>query len=115
MDPVCYSVLLVDDSEEIRRLLVTVFSRHGHHCETAKDGLEALDKVKEKSFDAVITDVEMPRMNGILLTKALLREHPDLPIMVMTGYIRNHKIGTAMSIGARDFIKKPFESLSDLM
>ena len=110
MDSISYHVLIVDDSEVIRKILVALFSKHGHLCETAKDGLEALDKIEKNRYDAVITDFEMPRMNGILLTKALLRKNPHLPILVMTGFTRDYKIGTAMGIGARDFIKKPFSS-----
>ena len=105
----------MDDSEQIRKLLVALFSKHGHHCETAQDGLEALDKIEQNNYDAVITDVELPKMDGILLTKAALKRNPCLPIMVMTGFTREHKIGTAMAIGARDFIKKPFSSLEEVI
>ena len=61
-------------------------------------------------MDAVFTDIEMPKMDGFILTKALLSEYPDLPIMIMTGFTRNYKIGNAMATGVRDFIKKPFPS-----
>jgi len=110
-----YKVLVVDDEEMIRRLLVTILSKHGQDCEEAKDGFEALDKMKKSHFDAVITDIEMPKMNGVALTKTLLDEYPDLPIMIMTGFTRNHKIGTAIAAGARDFIKKPFSPAELIM
>jgi CheY-like chemotaxis protein len=105
-----YRVLVVDDEEMIRRLIVRILSKQGQHCETASHGFEALDKIKRDHFDAVITDIEMPKMDGLILTKALLNEYPDLPIMIMTGFTRNYKIGNAMAVGARDFIKKPFPS-----
>jgi len=110
-----YKVLVVDDDEMIRRLLMTILSKHGQHCEEAKDGFEASDKMKKSHFDAVITDIEMPKMNGVVLTKMLLDEYPDLPIMVMTGFTRNHKIGTVIAAGARDFIKKPFSPAELIM
>jgi len=105
---VSYKVLIVDDEEIIKKLLVSLLSKHGHHCETAKNGLESLVKMKDHSFDAVITDIVMPQMDGITLTKKLANSHPDLPIMIMTGHAQEHSAGQAIAAGAREFIKKPF-------
>jgi DNA-binding response OmpR family regulator len=58
--------------------------------------------------DAVITDIVMPEKDGITLTKELLSMYPKLPIMVMTGFSQEHPTESALSAGARDFIKKPF-------
>ena len=109
-----YRVLIVDDEEMVRNLVVSVLSKRGHICETASNGLEGLDKMEKNNFDAVITDMEMPKIDGIGLTTALLREYPDLPIMVMTGFTKEYCIGSAIAVGARDFIKKPF-SIANLM
>ncbi len=64
--------------------------------------------MKKSHFDAVITDIEMPKMNGVALTKTLLDEYPNLLIMIMTGFTRNHKIGTAIAAGARVRAYKDF-------
>ena len=64
-----YKILIVDDEEMVRNFLVSLFSKHGHNCETAKDGMEALEKIRKNSFNAVVIDIVMPHMDGITLTK----------------------------------------------
>ena len=103
-----YRILIVDDEEIVRNFLVSVFSKHGHNCDMAKDVLEALEKIKKNSFDAVVADIVMPQMDGIALTKELVKLYPDLPIMIMTGHADEHSSESAIAAGAREFIKKPF-------
>ena len=103
-----YTILVVDDEELIRNLVVTVLSKLGHSCVTAIDGVDALDKMKGNKIDAVITDIKMPNMGGIILTKEISRQYPSIPVMVMTGFNEEYSAGTAISVGAREFIKKPF-------
>ncbi len=105
-----YAILVVDDEELVRNLVVTVLSKLGHSCVTASDGVEALNKLRENNFDAVITDIEMPNMDGIILTREISKHHPSIPVMVMTTYDEEEAIGNAISVGAREFIKKPFSS-----
>jgi len=103
-----YKVLVVDDEEDVRGLLVKLLSQQGHQCLLATDGADALDKVIRNRFDAIITDVIMPNMDGIALTKELLKRSPKLPIMAMTGHDNEFSSVAAMAAGAREFIKKPF-------
>jgi two-component system response regulator YesN len=103
-----YKIFIVDDEERVRNFLVSLFSKHGHNCETAKDGIEALEKIKKNPFDAVVIDIVMPYMDGITLTKELVKLYPDLPIMIMTGHVHEHSAKSAIAIGAREFIRKPF-------
>ncbi len=103
-----YIILVVDDEELVRNLIVTFLSKMGHSCLTATDGVDALDKIKGNKIDAVITDIKMPKMDGITLTSELLTQYPDLPILVMTAFDEEYSAGIAISAGARDFIKKPF-------
>jgi two-component system response regulator ResD len=103
-----YKVLIVDDEESIKKLIVTLLSRKGHQCVTASNGLEALDRIKENSFDAVVTDIIMPEMDGIALTKALLKHNQNLPIMIMTGHTDQYSAEIAIGLGAREFVSKPF-------
>jgi diguanylate cyclase (GGDEF)-like protein len=104
----------VDDKEQVRNFIVSLFSNYGHSCETAKDGIEALEKIKKNSFDSAVTDIVMPLMDGITLTKELLRLYPSLPIMIMTGHADEHSAGSAIAAGAREFINKPF-SINEFM
>jgi len=109
-----FNILVVDDEELLRNLIVTCLLKLGHSCETAIDGLDALGKMKQDKFDAVITDVRMPRMDGINLTREILIRCPGPPVMVMTAYDEEYTAGTALSAGAREFIKKPF-SISEFV
>lgn len=108
MEPSRYTILVVDDEELIRSLIVTFLAKVGHSCLTAVDGSDALGKVKENKVDAVVTDIKMPNMDGIILTGEISRHYPELPVMVMTAFDEEYSAGTAISAGAREFIKKPF-------
>ncbi len=106
--PFQYKILVVDDEEEMRKLIATLLSRQGHQCITAGDGAEALDKLCQTRFDAVITDIVMPKKDGIALTKEALSLYPKLPIMVMTAFAKAYSPESVIEAGARDFIEKPF-------
>jgi CheY-like chemotaxis protein len=107
-DPSKYKILVVDDEELMRKMVVTVLSKLGHSCLTAVDGVDALEKMKENKIDAVITDIKMPNMDGITLIGKVSTEYPGVPIMVMTAFEEEYSAGIAISVGAREFIKKPF-------
>jgi CheY-like chemotaxis protein len=103
-----YKVLVVDDEELMRKMIVDFLSSLGHSCLTAVDGVDALEKMKGNKIDAVITDIKMPNMDGITLVGELLTAYPGVPIMVMTAFEEEYSAGIAISVGAREFIKKPF-------
>ncbi|NWG04596.1 MAG: response regulator [Syntrophaceae bacterium] len=103
-----YTILVVDDEQLIRDLIASFLAKLGHTCITATDGVDALNQLKEKKVDAVITDIKMPNMDGIMLTGELSSQYSDLPVMVMTAFDEEYSAGIAISIGAREFIKKPF-------
>jgi DNA-binding response OmpR family regulator len=103
-----YTILVVDDEELVRRLIVTFLSQLGHSCVTAMDGVDALEKMVGNKMDAVIADIKMPRMDGIILTKEISTKYPGLPVMVMTAFDEEYSAGVAISFGAQEFIKKPF-------
>jgi DNA-binding response OmpR family regulator len=103
-----FTILVVDDEELMRRYLVVFLSKLGYSSVTAIDGIDALDKMKGNKIDAVITDIKMPKMDGIILTREISRQYPGVPVMVMTAFDEEYSAGTAISLGAREFIKKPF-------
>jgi len=107
-DPSKYKVLVVDDEEPLRKLIVAFLSGQGHQCLMAGNGVDGLNKARQIKFDAVITDIVMPEMNGIALTRELHGLYPKLPVMIMTGYSNEYPTGSAIEAGARDFIGKPF-------
>lgn len=100
-----YNVLVVDDEEGVRKLIVTLLSQRGHLCLQAVDGADALNKAVTMKFEAVITDIVMPKMDGIALTKELLKRIPKLPIMVITSHDNELSSVTAVTAGAKEFIK----------
>jgi len=103
-----YRVLVVDDEEPMRKLIVTLLSQQGHQCTTASNGIEALDRIRKEKFNAVIADIVMPEMDGIALTKEISKHYPGLPVMMMTGYTDEYSAETAIASGAQEFINKPF-------
>ncbi len=108
MESLKYTILVVDDEELLRKFMVTFLSQLGYSSVTATDGVDALDKMKGNKIDAVITDIKMPKMDGIILTKEISAQYPGVPVMVMTAFDEEYSAGTAISLGAREFIKKPF-------
>lgn len=103
-----YKILIADDEAMTRDLISSVLSSKGHRCETAIDGAQALDMALAGTFDAVITDIVMPEMDGIALTRELLKINPSLPVMVITGFNDEHYYEDSVNAGASDFINKPF-------
>ena len=108
------NVLVVDDNNCIREILTALLSQRGYRCESAANGIEAMQKVRQSNFDAVITDLQMPEMDGIVLTRELRQHFSDLPVMIMTGQPDDSVVESAMSAGAKEFVSKPFE-ISELM
>jgi DNA-binding response OmpR family regulator len=109
-----YKILIVDDEVEIRHLIATFLLQKGHICEHASDGMEALKKAAQESYDAVISDVVMPKMDGIMFLRELRKRDLYLPVMVMTGFCNRNYKGhpideEAIYAGATDFISKPFD------
>jgi two-component system, cell cycle sensor histidine kinase and response regulator CckA len=83
-----YSILLVDDEGAVRRFAVRVLEREGYSVFEARDGAEALELIQQGhvSFDVVVSDIVMPRLNGVELMQALSASKPDLPVILMSGY-----------------------------
>ena len=105
------NVLVVDDNNCIREVLTALLSQRGYRCESAANGIEAMQKVRQSNFDAVITDLHMPEMDGITLTRELTLRFPDVPVMIVTGQLDEHFRESALSAGAREVLGKPFEIL----
>lgn len=103
-----YNVLVVDDEEQVRNLVVFLLSKRGHQCLGAIDGVDAMNKIMAYKIDAMVTDIVMPNMDGITLTKEVVKKGRNIPIMVMTAHDNEFSSVTAITAGAREFIQKPF-------
>jgi CheY-like chemotaxis protein len=108
MESAKYTILVVDDEELMRYLVASYLSKLGHSCLTAVDGVDALDKIKRNKIDAVITDIKLPNMDGMTLIGEISKQYPGLPIMVMTAFDGEYSEREVISVGAQEFLKKPF-------
>lgn len=113
------NVLVVDDSQSMRFAVTTTLSSVGYSTDEASDGLEAINLAKEKAYDLVLTDINMPNMNGFQLIEALrdLQGYKFVPIVTLTTQTDKESRQKAKQAGATGWIVKPFapEQLIEVM
>lgn len=102
------SILVVDDEPQVCEVLADSLASHSHQVRTATDGLDAVEKMKRETFNIVITDMDMPKMDGMQLIEYIVNNRPDTDIIAITGHIMKYKYTDVVSAGAADFITKPF-------
>lgn len=102
-------ILIVDDEVHIRKILSIMLTKNGYTVKTAENGREAIDLAQRNKFDAVITDLRMPVMDGLELLKNLKDSEPELPVIVVTAFSTVETAIEAMKQGASDYISKPFK------
>lgn len=108
-------LLVVDDDLEVRTFLSRHLRRLGYHVEEAADGEEAVARVSQAVPDVVITDMVMPRLDGLGLLRALRRTEPDLPIIVLTAHGSTDNAIAAMREGVVfDYLLKPLPDVAML-
>src|SRR3954468_12956349 len=106
-----HKILFVDDEEQIRRLLSSFLTRRGYLVKTAVDGQEALRMLESERPDLVITDVNMPNVDGVELTRRL-RAHPrygTMPIIMLSAKVQTDEILAGYAEGADEYVPKPVE------
>jgi len=105
-------ILAVDDAKVIRLMVSTVLEKEGHTVTLAEDGREALNFARDNSVDLIITDLNMPVMNGMVLAAALrnLDNHRFTPILIMTTEDSDYKKSKAKSSGVSGWIQKPVDA-----
>ena len=103
-----YRVLVVDDSLNTREIEKDVLQAYGYHVTLAEDGVDGLRKAMEGEFDAILTDVEMPHMDGFTLTARLREEdrYRDTPIVIITSREKEEDKRRGMQVGADAYIVK---------
>lgn len=102
-------VLIVDDDEGNRRSLALVLRRKGYEVEMASTGKEALQKARVGFFDVAVLDIRMPDVQGVELLAPLKETHPDIALIVMTGYASVETAVQAVNDGASAYITKPLD------
>jgi DNA-binding NtrC family response regulator len=102
-------ILIVDDDAALCRLVMDGLGREGFEVMSKGTPHEALAAVADASFDAVFVDINMPQMDGLELSRRILDQQPDLPIIVITAFGSMETAISAIRAGAYDFVTKPFE------
>jgi len=101
-------ILVVDDEESIRGPVVEMLTYLGFPAESAESGEEALRKLKKKTHAFLVTDIKMPKMDGLELIGRVKNDHPNVCVIAMTGYSKDYQYMDVVNAGASDFINKPF-------
>ena len=103
-------ILIAEDEDAIRSLIARALRQDGHDVVTATDGAQALDALARKkgAFELLVTDIRMPVMDGIALAYAAARNHPDITIVLMTGYADQRERAHGLDARIHDVITKPF-------
>lgn len=102
-------ILVVDDEPNLRRVLGAQLSRDGYEVHAVADGEEALRILQEQYIDVVITDLRMPRLDGLELLRRALVLEPELPVVIITAHGTVDNAVEALKSGAFDYITKPFD------
>ncbi len=108
------TILIADDEADITAVLSDILSGQGYRVDTAADGSEAWQKLQDRPFEAVITDLKMPRMGGLELLRRVTEAGLPPAVIMMTGFATVETAIEALKIGAYDYIMKPFK-VSELL
>ena len=100
-------ILIIDDEKAIRKTLTEILSFEGYKLDEAADGEEGLKKFREKSYDVVLCDIKMPKLDGIEFLQKAAETSPDIPIIMISGHGNIETAVEAVKKGAYDFISKP--------
>ena len=102
-------ILVADDELNLRRVLEAQLKRDGYDVIAVEDGQQALDALEEHHVDVIISDLRMPKVDGMTLLKQVVRELPDIPVIIITAHGTVDTAVEALKLGAFDYITKPFE------
>ena len=101
-------ILVTDDDQSIREMLFDMIQLFGYECRVASGAEETLKILREDAFSLVISDIKMPEIDGISLTKMIKESHPEIDVMIITGYDTEYSFKDVIKAGASDFVTKPF-------
>src|SRR5687768_484269 len=105
-----WEVLVVDDEQALLTAYSTVLRAAGHRIELAEDGEVARELVQKRSFDVILSDINMPGMDGISLLKAVREFDLDVPVVLITGTPSVDTAARAVRYGAFRYLMKPVEA-----
>lgn len=100
-------ILIVDDNDDFRTMLAEELRNHGYLTNEAADGQEALHIMTTTDTDMAIVDLDMPKLNGLALSKKVKDAAPEYPIVMVTGYAQFYSAAEILSVGVNAFLQKP--------
>lgn len=108
------SILVVDDEDALRTVLSSELESEGYVVATAGDGDEAITVLQGKSFDLVLLDIKMPRVDGFEVLRFIKERYPATKVIMLTGFADLKNAIESKKLGAEDFVSKPYD-LVDLL
>lgn len=100
-------ILIVDDNDDFRTMLASALRSQGYLTREAADGEEALKTLATTDNDMAIVDLDMPKLNGLALSKKVKDAAPNFPIVMVTGYAQFYSAAEILSVGVDAFLQKP--------
>jgi putative nucleotidyltransferase with HDIG domain len=107
-------ILVVDDDTNVREIVSTFLKYYDFTVDTAGDGVEALQMVKKDSYDLILSDIQMPRMDGLTLAGEVQKYLPDTIVILMTGYASINTAVEAIKRDVFDYVLKPFQNMQSI-
>jgi two-component system response regulator PilR (NtrC family) len=105
-----HRILVVDDEESMREFLCILLQRDGHKVEAVGDGQQAVARLKDCSYDLIVSDIKMPKLDGFALLEYVRERSPATAIIMITAFSTTEQAVDAMKKGAYDYITKPFKN-----
>ena len=102
------SILVVDDEENLRNLLIRILREDGYAVETAVDGEEGLAKYKAGRYDLVLLDLKLPKLDGMSVLRSIKEHNPDALVIIITAFSTIDTAIQAIKLGAYHYVGKPF-------
>lgn len=103
-------ILIADDEKDFLELLKKRLEKENYEVFAATNGEEALDEARKNKPDLIISDVEMPKLDGCALLSALSKEYSDIPVILLTSHTHFEEIKKGMALGAMSYVPKPFKA-----
>ena len=103
-------ILIVEDDVVTRRNLSVLLSDEGYDVDQAGDGVQALEILAGRPFDLVLSDIVMPRMDGLAVLLRIRQDHPAIRVVMITGAAIPEVLNKASELGAHGFVVKPFNA-----
>ena len=103
------NILVIEDEDQVRQSYEDMFSFFGYEVESVPNGREGMSRITKKDYDIVVTDLNMPEMNGFEVLKYIKKKKPYIEVIVITGYATLENAIEAMKVGAYDYFAKPID------